>query len=130
MKKLVLLLLLVLSGTALADEPAMPSERPGHPTYNASDARKACTDAMNADPVFAQDIIATVDKQIDAKTIQAHEDASHHIQKNEKHVIYAYAAMWIVAALLVAFLWMRQQALKSEIAQLRKDLEATAKESA
>lgn len=130
MKKLVLVLLVVLTGTALADEPQVPAEdRTGHPTYNVSDARKACTDAMNADPVFAKDIIATVDKQIDQKTIDAHEDAAKHIKKNEAHVIYAYAAMWIVAALFVAFLWLRQQALKSEIAQLRRDLDAAAKES-
>ena len=130
MKKLILVLLAVFAGTAFADEPQVPAdERAGHPTYNVSDARKACTDAMNADPIFAKDIISTVDKQIDQKTIDAHEDAAKHIQKNEKHVIYAYAAMWLVAALFVAFLWMRQQALKAEIAQLRRDLDAAAKES-
>jgi hypothetical protein len=37
-------------------------------------------------------------------------------------VIYAYAAMWAIAALLLAFLFMRQQALKLEIATLRRDL--------
>ncbi|HSD90616.1 MAG TPA: hypothetical protein VLB44_23995 [Kofleriaceae bacterium] len=119
MKKLVLLFLLVFGGVAFA--------QPGHPTYDVSAARKACTDAMNADPIFAKDIIATVDKQIDQRTIDAHMDANKHIQKNEKHVIYSYAAMWIIAALFVAFLWLRQQALKAEIAQLRKDLEAAAK---
>jgi len=119
MKKLILLFLLAFGGAAFA--------QPGHPTYDVSAARKACTDAMNSDPIFAKDIIATVDKQIDQKTIDAHMDANKHIQKNEKHVIYSYAAMWIIAALFVAFLWMRQQALKGEIAQLRKDLDAAAK---
>jgi hypothetical protein len=32
--------------------------------------------------------------------------------------------MWIVAAAFVIFLWRRQQALKLEIAHLRRDLKA------
>jgi hypothetical protein len=78
---------------------------------------------MNADPNFAKSIELTIDKRIDQQTIDAHEDAFHHIQKNENHVIYAYAAMWVIAALLVAFLFLRQQALKAEIAALRRDLQ-------
>jgi hypothetical protein len=84
---------------------------------------------MNADPEFAKSIAATVDKQIDQKTIDAHNDAAHHIAKNERHVLIAYAGMWVLAALFVAFLWLRQQKLKAEIAALRKDLDAAAKES-
>lgn len=114
MKKLIVILSLA-SGSAFA-QPA-PSA-----------ARDACTQAMNADPEFAKSIIATVDKQIDQKTIDAHIDADKHIQKNERSVIYAYAGMWIVAALFLAFLWFRQQALKSEIANLRRDLDAAGKE--
>jgi hypothetical protein len=83
---------------------------------------------MNEDPAFAKSIIETIDKQIDQKTIDAHVDADKHIRKNEKHVILAYAGMWIVAALFLGFLWMRQQSLKTEIASLRKDLDAAAKE--
>jgi hypothetical protein len=123
MKRLVVIVILVFAGSAYADMPRVPEEHVG------DEARKACTDAMNKDPAFAKSIIATVDKQIDQKTIDAHEDAAKHIQKNEKHVLYAYAAMWIVAALFLAFLWMRQQALKAEIANLRRELEAAAKET-
>ena len=114
MKKLLIVMVLLGATSAFAQAP---------------DAHKACVDAMNADPEFAKAIIATVDKQLDEKTIKQHEDASYHIQKNEAHVIYAYAAMWVIAALFVIFLWRRQQALKSEIAQLRVDLVAAAKEA-
>jgi hypothetical protein len=88
---------------------------------------------MNADPQFAAAIIKTADEraaqQRDRDTLAAHADANAHIQKNERHVIYAYAAMWIIAALFVIFLWRRQQALQAEIAMLRRDLEAAAGEA-
>ncbi len=123
MNKLVLLLVLSLTGVAVAQ----PAGTPG--AVAVSPARQACVDAMNADPEFAKSIVATVDKQIDQKTIDAHTQAAHPIAKNEKHVILAYAAMWIIAALFVVFLWRRQQTLKLEIAQLRSDLDAAGKVS-
>jgi hypothetical protein len=102
-----------------AGEPMPPPAKP-----DAAALRKTCVDAMNADAAFAQSVVATADKQIDQKTIDAHKDAYAHIQKNERHVIYAYAAMWVIAALLVGFLFLRQQALKAELATLRRDLKA------
>jgi CcmD family protein len=39
-------------------------------------------------------------------------------------VIYAYAAMWIIAAGFVVFLWRRQRGLEAEIEHLRRDLDA------
>jgi hypothetical protein len=97
---------------------------------SAAQLRQICTDAMNGDPSFAQAIAATVDKQLDQKTIDLHQDAEHHIEKNERHVIIAYAAMWIIAALFVIFLWRRQQLLVVELGKLRAELEAAGKESA
>jgi len=116
MKKLIILVCIAVSaGLASAQAP------------DAAAKRQICVDAMNADPEFARSIVVTVDKQIDAKTIKAHEDAAQHIAENETHVLLAYAAMWICAALFVVFLWRRQQALKAEIAQLRRDLDAAGK---
>ena len=107
-----------------------PAAVPAAPASPATDARKACTDAMNANPEFAASIVKIADEKAatkrDEDTIKAHSDANAHIQKNEKHVIYAYAALWIVAALFVLFLWRRQQTLVAEIASLRRDLEAAA----
>src|SRR3954462_8577258 len=78
---------------AAAGEPA-PAGRasPAPPPAQASpaaDARKACATAMNADPQVAAEIIATLH---DKDTIAVHTDANYHVQKNERHVIYAYAA--------------------------------------
>ena len=123
MKKLVLLMLLAVGGIAYAEQAPVPVD----PTVEA--ARNACTEAMNKDPSFAKSIIDTVDKQSDQKRIDAELDEANHIAKNKQHVILAYAAMWIIAALFVVFLWRRQQALKLEIVQLRRDLDAAAKES-
>lgn len=120
------------AGSAAAAVPGepQPSSTPPLAAPAAADARQLCAAAMNADPKFAAAIIKVADEkaaaQRDADTIAAHKDADYHVQKNERHVIYAYAAMWIVAALSVIFLWRRQQGLQAEIASLRRDLEAAA----
>ncbi|HEX4420563.1 MAG TPA: hypothetical protein VH165_21760 [Kofleriaceae bacterium] len=112
------------AGAAEAQPPVSP------PASAAIDPRRACTEAMNADPKFAAAITKVADEQAavqrDKDTLDAHQSAYAHVQKNEKHVIYSYAAMWIVAALFVLFLWRRQQALNAEIASLRRDLAAAA----
>jgi hypothetical protein len=114
MKKLILVLLVAFAGVASAET---------------TPEQEACFKLANNDKAFADALIKVADKQIDVQTVQAHEDAFHHIQKNEAHVIYAYAALWVIAAGFVVFLWRRQQALRGEIAQLRSDLAAAAKES-
>jgi len=115
-----------LAGAAAA-QPAAP-ESP--PPADAASARAQCTAAMNADPKFAAEIVKVADEAAamkrDADTLAAHNDAYAHVQKNERHVIYGYAAMWIIAAAFVIFLWRRQQVLQAEIAQLHRDLEAAA----
>ncbi len=110
-----------------APEPAPPvaAPPPAQPPALRSPAelRQICAEAMNADPSFAEAIAKTVNEE----TLKQHLDAGKAIAKNEKHVILAYAAMWLVAAGFVLFLWRRQQALKLEIAQLRRDLDTAAK---
>jgi hypothetical protein len=126
MNKLILILIIGLSGLANAQNADAPAPPP--PAGPADAARKACADAMNADPEFARSIVSTVDKRIDQRTIDAHNMAAAQIAENERHVIYAYAAMWILAALFVGFLWYRQQMLKVELATLRRELDAATKE--
>ena len=94
------------------------------------DLKQLCVRTMNTDPQFAASIVATVDRQIDNKTLAAHADADYHIRKNQRHVVYAYAAMWLIAVAFVWFLFRRQVALQTEIEALRRDLDAAAKESA
>ncbi len=135
--KLVTLLVVVFSiGIAHADgsgsdaAAGMPAPPPAA-CVPASDLRKVCAAAMNTDPAFAKAIVEVADKEAADRRLAAteaeHLDAAKHIAKDETHVILAYAAMWLIAAGFVVFLWRRQQALKAEIAQLRNDLEKEAK---
>ena len=115
MKKLILVMWVVaFGGVAYAQAP------------DAAALRKTCADAMNADPEFAKSIATTVDKQLDQKTIEQHKTAADKIAQNERHVIISYAAMWVIAALFVGFMWRRQLRLRVEIGQLRKELESKA----
>jgi len=138
MKRLAILIVLFTLGAARADSgsgsgsgsgSAVATDNKVEPVA-APNLRKICADAMNADPAFAKSIIEIADKDAADRRLEAtekeHLDAAAHIEKDEKHVILAYAAMWIIAAGFVLFLWRRQQALKAEIAQLRRDLEKEA----
>ncbi len=119
------------SGSAPAPEAPPAPPPPGQNEPNAT-ARKACTDAMNADPMFEKLIVETADRKAAEQRLEndrlQHEIAAASIAKNEKHVVLAYAAMWIIAAAFVFFLWRRQQALRGEINQLKADLDAATKD--
>jgi hypothetical protein len=114
---------------AAATESSPPAAAPAAPA-DAATARAQCTAAMNADPKFEAEIVKIADEKAalkrDADTLAVHTEAYARVQKNERHVIYGYAAMWIIAAGFVIFLWRRQQALQAEIGQLRRDLDAAA----
>ncbi len=137
MTKSLLALLLVLGVTApaFAIMPQVPQEQPAPtPAAGAADARKACTDAMNADPMFATAIVETADKVAAERRLaldqQQHAVAAAAVSKNQRHVVMAYIAMWLLAVGFVVFLWRRQQLLRTEIAALRRDVEAAAKDEA
>lgn len=127
MSKILILLAIMCGVSAAADTPSPGGDEPT--AQSAGQLRQRCVDAMNADPQFAASIVATVDRQIDDKTVAAHIDADYHIRKNQRHVIYAYAALWVIAAAFVWFMHRRQAALTAEIAALRRDLEAAGKEA-
>lgn len=103
-----------------------------------------CIDAVSKDPQLARevgdaalgvDVAAKKRQQMDAEAGQrrADQDAAQREQTarqialDDRQVILAYAAMWVIAALFVVFLWRKQQALKAEIVGLRRELEDAAK---
>lgn len=125
---LVIATFLALSGalsgarTASADQPAPP---PPIPAEKAKELRAICSQAMNADPSFANDIVTTVNRQTAIDRLKAGE----RIARDERQVILAYAAMWIAAAGFLVFLWWRQRGLEKQISQLEADLAAATKEA-
>jgi CcmD family protein len=139
----VLLAVCVSFGVARAQDagsaaPAAGSAAPAVSSAEARALRKTCVDAMNADPSFASEIVQTAVMKgtgsptntfcADVDTIETHRNAVMHVQKNERHVIGAYAAMWVIAALFLLYLFRRQQRLRAEIDQLRRELDAAAKD--
>jgi hypothetical protein len=58
----------------------------------------------------------------------AHDQAANEVAVNKRHVILAYGAMWVIAAVFVMLLWRRQQGLKAQIAELKRDLDAAVKD--
>lgn len=97
--------------------------------------RQTCDVAIGLDATFAAGLaehaadLESANRRLAADTKQ-HETASEAIAKNERHVIIAYAAMWLVAVGFLLFLRQRQLGLRREIALLRRDLEAALKENA
>ncbi len=110
---------------ALCFVPALALAQPAPDATKRSPAelRQICADAMNADPTFSEAIVKTINED----TYLQHAKAAKAVAKNEKHVILAYAAMWLLSVGFVLFLWRRQQGLRVEIGQLRRDLEAASK---
>lgn len=110
-----------------------PTSAPAPAPAGAPDAaalRKTCVDAMNADKTFADSIVKVADENAAkvrlAKDLEQHELAAAAIAKNERHVLIAYASMWILAAGFLIFMWRRQQGLRLEILRLQRELaEAT-----
>jgi hypothetical protein len=125
------------SAAPAAADPAAPPVGSTAPAEEAAKLRMTCVAAMNADESFARSIIQkAIDTDrvsvksmcADVDTVKTHQDAVAHVEKNQRHVIGAYAAMWVIAALFLLYLLRRQQRLKAEIGQLRHDLDAAAKD--
>ena len=112
MRTVILLFVLVLAPLAARADAISP------------ELRKQCAAAINSDDSFKEELIRVAN----AETAKQHMDAADRIATNERHVILAYAAMWVVAAGFVMFLWRRQMTLKAQIAGLRRDLEAATKD--
>ena len=126
------------AAAAVATPPptAITSERPVVEAPSATQLRATCTAAMNADPQFAQDLLRVLDEKRVVELAKAQEkfasiqiEAGARVAKNQRHVIMAYAVMWIAAAMFVLFLWRRQKSLRDQIDGLRSDLASALKDT-
>lgn len=52
-----------------------------------------------------------------------HEQAERKWRRDKRHVVLAYAALWVLSVLFLGFLYLRQQRLVGEIGRLERDLQ-------
>lgn len=126
------------TGSAATADPVAQGELvqpPQAPAPSPAELRATCAAALNANPTFANDLLRQLDEKKVVELAKAQEafanvqiEAGARVAKNERHVIMAYAVMWIAAAVFLLFLWMRQRALRSQIDVLRSDLAAALKD--
>ncbi|HPH68951.1 MAG TPA: hypothetical protein PLF40_24525 [Kofleriaceae bacterium] len=126
------------SGSAAEAVPVAQGElaQPPQPAPSPADLRATCAAALNANPTFANDLLRQLDEKKVVELAKAQEafanvqvEAGARVAKNQRHVIMAYAVMWVAAAVFVLFLWLRQRALRSQIDVLRSDLAAALKDN-
>jgi len=131
-------LILVLSATALlglafggrgaadAAESSAPGDKAAadkelaEPPYE-SPMREQCTEELRKDARWRAELRNQLRDDVHA------EDANLML-RNKRHVVIAYAAIWILAVGFLVLMWWRQRALKSEIEQLRQEVRRAAKE--
>lgn len=67
------------------------------------------------------------ERMADTLRPEIHKVDSNRMLRNKKHVVYAYAALWVLTALFVLFMFIKQRNLTAEIEQLRSELEEAVK---
>lgn len=55
-----------------------------------------------------------------------HQEDANLMLTNKRHVVMAYAALWILAVVFLVLLWLRQQRLVASMTRLQRDLEKAA----
>jgi hypothetical protein len=63
---------------------------------------------------------AELKKQLSA---EVHAEDANAMLTNKRHVVMAYAALWLLVLVFAVFLWIRQRNLKDEIARLEREIE-------
>jgi hypothetical protein len=87
--------------------------------------KRTCMDAINSDQQWTNELAAIIEKRV---RFQVHNAEAELIAMNKRHVVMAYAALWLIAIGFLVMQWRRQQALKRQIETLTRDLESAIKE--
>jgi CcmD family protein len=124
----------ILGDAASTPPVAAPVAAPVPAALTAAELRKTCADAMNADKEFEATVLRVLDEKKFAELTKAQQkfagiqiEAAARVAKNERHVVLAYAAIWLAAVAFLLFLWRRQRGLHGQIEALRSDLAAALK---
>jgi CcmD family protein len=109
-----------------ATPPASPAATPpaapaagGEPYRSAM--RSQCEDELEKDADWRADVKLRIAPEVHA------EDAQQMLT-NRRHVVMAYAALWVLVAGFVVFMWLRQRGLLAEIERLEREIAQAAKE--
>jgi CcmD family protein len=101
-----------------ATPPAAPAAG-GEPYRSAM--RSQCEDELEKDADWRADVKLRIAPEVHA------EDAQQMLT-NRRHVIMAYAALWVLVAGFVVFMWLRQRGLQAEIERLEREIVQAAKD--
>jgi pyruvate/2-oxoglutarate dehydrogenase complex dihydrolipoamide acyltransferase (E2) component len=113
---------------APAAAPTVPVDAAPAPAAPAKLTREQIIDALAQDKALEEDFVRQLKArhalELNATTRQRHDDDARQIALNKRHVVLAYAALWILSVLFLVVLWRRQQTMNARIAQLQKELDA------
>jgi C4-dicarboxylate-specific signal transduction histidine kinase len=121
---------LVATASAQTEPTAAPTAAPALAPAPAAAplTRDQIIDALARDKALEEDFVRQLKArhalELNEATRQRHDDDSKQIALNKRHVVMAYAALWILAVVFLVVLWRRQQTLNARIAQLQKELES------
>jgi pyruvate/2-oxoglutarate dehydrogenase complex dihydrolipoamide acyltransferase (E2) component len=108
--------------------PAVPADAAPVPAAPAKLTREQIIEALAQDKALEEDFVRQLKArhalELNATTRQRHDDDARQIALNKRHVVLAYAALWILSVLFLVVLWRRQQTMNARIAQLQKELDA------
>jgi CcmD family protein len=125
---LIALFIACVTSVALAGVTPVAAQEPGAAAAATGDApyrsamRSQCEDEMAKDADWRADVKLRLAPDVHA------EDAQQMLT-NRRHVVMAYAALWVLVAGFVVFMWMRQRGLQAEIARLEREIVQATKDS-
>ncbi|MEZ4358628.1 MAG: hypothetical protein R3B48_00495 [Kofleriaceae bacterium] len=88
--------------------------------------KHTCMAAINADQAWTDELLAFAQTKL---RYDAHNDEAKLIALNKRHVILAYAVIWLLSVGFLIAMWRRQQALRGQLESLRRELDAAIKGS-
>lgn len=120
-KMLIALFVTCVATAALSAAPAAAQDAAASGEPYRSAMRSQCEDEIEKDADWRADIKLRIAPEVHA------EDAQQMLA-NRRHVVMAYAALWVLVAGFVVFMWLRQRGLQAEIARLEREIAQAAKE--
>lgn len=105
------------------------SEMPvaGNPPGTPATLKDTCMAAINNDQQWTDELAAVIEKSVRFKV---HNEEAELIAMNKRHVVMAYAVLWLFSIAFLFAQWRRQQALKQQIESLKSELAAAVKGTA